>query len=48
VNKDLHCVSKNVPLLTCYSLYIYGSIASIFSTNVAEKVGNQNALCFAT
>jgi len=33
---------KNVPPLTCYNLYIHGSIATIFGTNVAEKVGNQN------
>ena len=44
----LHCVSKNVPLLTCYNLYIHGSIAKIFGTNVTEKVGNQNVLYFPT
>jgi len=45
---QLHCVSKNVPPLTCYNLYIRGSIATIFGTNVAEKVGNQNVLYFPT
>jgi len=39
---------KNVPPFTCYNLYIHGSIATIFSTNVAEKVGNQNLLYFPT
>jgi len=34
----LHCVSKNIPPLTCYNLYIHGSIATIFGKNVAEKV----------
>jgi len=38
---NIHRVSKNVPPLTCYSLYIHGSIATIFGTNVAEKVGNR-------
>jgi len=36
----LHCVSKNVPPLTCYILYVHGSIATIFGTSIAEKVGN--------
>ena len=44
----IHCVSKNVPPLSCYNLYIHGSIATIFGTNVAEKVGNQNMLYFPT
>jgi len=44
----LHCVSKNVPPLTCYNLYIHGSIATFFGTNVAKKVGNQNVLYFPT
>jgi len=39
---------KNVPHLTCYNLYTHGSIATIFGTNVAEKVGNQNVLYFPT
>jgi len=28
--------------------HIYGSIATIFGTNIAEKVGNQNVLHFPT
>jgi len=44
----IHCVSKNVPPLTCYNLYIHGSIATIFGKNVAEKVGNENVLYFPT
>ena len=43
----LHCVSENVPHLTCY-LYIHGLIATIFGKNVAVKVGNQNILYFPT
>jgi len=39
---------KNVPPLTCYSLYIHSSIATIFGKNVAETVGNQNVLYFPT
>ena len=45
---NIHCVSKNVPPLTCYNLYIHGSIATIFGTDVAEKVRNQNILYFPT
>jgi len=48
VYTDIHCVSKNVPPLTCYNLYVHGSIATIFGKNVAEKVGNQNILYFPT
>ena len=44
----IHCVSKNVTPLTCYNLYIHGSIAKSFGNNVAEKVGNQNLLYFPT
>jgi len=43
-----YCVSKNVPPLTCYNLYIHVSIATIFGQNVAEKVDNQNILYFPT
>jgi len=39
------CLKKR-PNLICYNLYIHGSIATIFGTNVAEKVGNQNVLYF--
>ena len=44
---EIHTL-KNVSHLTCYNLYIHGSIATIFGTNVAEKVGNQNVLYFPT
>jgi len=37
---------KKVPPLTCYNLYTHGSIATIFGTNVAKKVGYQNVLYF--
>jgi len=37
---------KNVPRSTCNNLYIHGSIATIFGTNVAEKIRNQNVLYF--
>ena len=43
-SETLHRVSKNVPPLTCYSLYIHSSIATIFGISVAEKVGSQNVL----
>ena len=39
---------KYVPPLTCYNLYIHGSIATIFGTNVAKKVANQRVLYFPT
>jgi len=44
----IHCVSKNVPLLTCYNnnLYIHSSVAAIFDKNIADKVGIQNVLYF--
>jgi len=45
----LHRVSKKRPTsTTCYNFYIHSSIATIFGTNVAEKVGNQNVFCFPT
>ena len=45
---SVHCISINVPPLTCYNLYIHCSIATIFGKNVAEKVGSQNVLYFLT
>jgi len=30
------CLKKNVPPLTCYNLYIHGSLATIFGKNVAD------------
>jgi len=44
----VHRVLKNDPLLACRYLYTHGSIATIFGTNVAKKVGNQNILYFPT
>ena len=45
----LHRVSKKRPTFTtCYNFYIHSSIATIFGTNVAKKVGNQNILYFPT
>jgi len=35
--KPTHRVSKNVPHLTCYNLYIHGSIATIFGTMLPRK-----------
>jgi len=43
-----YTLSQKRPILTCYNLYIHGSIATIFGKNVAEKVGNQNVLYFPT
>ena len=46
---SLYTVSrKDVPPFTCYNLDIHGSVATISSKNVAEKVGNQNVLYFPT
>jgi len=48
LNMFLHCVLKNVPTLTCYNVYIHGSLATIFGKDVVEKAGNQNILYFPT
>jgi len=37
---------KRPTFTTCYNFYIHSSIATIFGTNVAEKVGNQTVLYF--
>ena len=37
---------KRPTFTTCYNFYIHSSIATIFGTNVAKKVGNQNVLYF--
>jgi len=42
----MHCVSKNVPHLTCYSLDIHDPITIIFGRSVTKKVRNQTMLCF--
>jgi len=48
-NITIHRVSEKRPTFTtCYNFYVRRSIATIFGTNVAEKVGNQNALYFPT
>jgi len=48
-NSELHRVSEKRPTFTaCYNFYIHSTIATIFGINVAEKVGNQNALYFST
>jgi len=41
-------LKKSPTSTTCYNFYIHSSIAPIFGTNVAEKVGNQNVLYFPT
>jgi len=49
LHDTLHRVSKKRPTFTtCYNFYIHSSIATIFGTNVAETVGNQNVLYFPT
>jgi len=42
------CLKKRPTFTTCYNFYVHSSIATIFRTNVAEKVGNQNVLDFPT
>jgi len=44
----IHCVSKNVPLLTCYNFDIPNQITIIFGRHVIKKVRNQTMLCFPT
>jgi len=40
------CLKKRPTFTTCYNFYIRSSIATIFGTNVAEKVGNQMYFIF--
>jgi len=48
-NFKIHRVSKERPTFTtCYNFDVHSSIATIFGTDVAEKVGNQNVLYFPT
>jgi len=42
------CLKKRFTCTTCYKFYIHSLIATIFGTNVAEKVDNQNVLYFPT
>jgi len=45
----IYCVPKKRPTFTtCYNFYMHSSIATIFGTNVAKKVDNQNILYFPT
>jgi len=44
---NYYTVSQKRPTFTtCYNFYICSSIAAIFGTYVAVKVGNQNVLYF--
>jgi len=45
---NVHCLKKRPTFTTCYNFYIHSFIATIFGTNVAEKVGNQSLLYFPT
>jgi len=38
------CLKKRPTFTTCCNFYIHSSIATIFGTNVAQKVDNQNVL----
>jgi len=42
------CLKIRPTFTTCYNFYVHSSIATIFGTNVAAKVGNKNVLCFPT
>ena len=42
------CLKKRPTFTTCYNFYIHSSIATVFGTNVAEKVSNQNVPYFPT
>jgi len=44
----LHRVSKNVPLLACYSFDTHEWILIFFGRNVTNKVGNQKTLYYST
>jgi len=44
----VHCVSKNVPPLTCYNLDVHDLIVILCGRSVTEKVRNQMMLCFPT
>ena len=49
VSSCMFTVSQKSPTFTTYyNFYIHSSIVTIFGTNVAEKVGNQNVLYFPT
>jgi len=44
----VHCVSKNVPPLTCYNPDIDDPTTIIFGRSVTKKVRNQTMHCFFT
>ena len=44
----VHRVSKNVPPLACYNFETHEWILIFFGRNVADKVGNQKMLYYAT
>jgi len=46
--RRLHCVSKNVPPLTCHNLDIHDPITIFFGRSFTQKVRNQAMLCFPT
>jgi len=48
INKNYTVSQKRPTFTTCYNFYINSSAATIFDTNVADKVGNQNILYFPT
>jgi len=48
LQQQLHCVSKNVPHLTCYNLDIHNPFVIMFGRSVTEKARNQTMLCFLT
>ena len=48
IGSYIHCVSKNVPPLTCYNLDTHDLITIVFARSVTKKVRNQTRLCFPT
>jgi len=44
----IHCVSKNVPPLACYSFDAHEWILIFFGRNVTDKVGDQKTFYYAT
>ena len=48
VRRNVHCVTKNVPPLTCYSLDVRVTTALVFGQSVTEKVRSRTMLCFPT
>ena len=46
ITANIHCVSKNVPPLTCYNLDVHHPITIIFGRSVTENVRNQTIFVF--